>query len=432
MPIHKLKNKPKKQKSKKLYNFKNKTIKNSKKRAVSQLDWVMSLALFLLYLAWFFSFILPNLNFQKNKNTNLYILKENFITDFSYITTKTPLFIISNKTFNNKPIIIDFPYSYNLFSEEDIIFYENKLLLLTNITQKKIINFYENLNISKNNNFYNIQSDEEKTSVNNMVVYFSNSLPKKIIYKQNSKILDINYKINSISFNPSNFSHEKDLFLSSYKAKTGNINFSTLIFSDNHEIYFLITNPETEKYELELDLDLDNYASYYSDNLHFGNFSYSSEKQYIRFFSDKITLYNNNDKLTLFIENSQFNITNFNDTLKINIKTEINNSLFKISFDSDPFNPLDINKKDYDYSFGIKEIESFILLDKNENSNYTFYKNKIDFDFYISIYNETNSEIFYELGINNPKKRQVYAETESYMALKENNIFPVLVNFRIW
>ncbi|MEM4397836.1 MAG: hypothetical protein QW757_04400, partial [Candidatus Woesearchaeota archaeon] len=177
-----------------MFNFFEKLLKKKNKRAVSQIDWVMSLALFLLYIAWFFVFILPNLNYQKNFNPNIAVLENFFFDEFSYTIKKIPIFIFTNSTKENKPVIIflennflkdnlfendlekDFYYS-SLKSEKPFVFYDNNFFFLLNESEKNtFLYLYQNMDFENNNN-YNIfssdlNSNQDVVTIDNMNVYF--------------------------------------------------------------------------------------------------------------------------------------------------------------------------------------------------------------------------------------------------------------------
>ncbi|MEM2131359.1 MAG: hypothetical protein QXR96_02465, partial [Candidatus Woesearchaeota archaeon] len=220
-----------------------------------------------------------------------------------------------------------------------------------------------------------------------------------------------------------------DKFLSIHNSIGENINISTIVFNNNQDLYLFFKTPNNEKYNLKMTFDLETYDSYYSDNLNFGNFSYSNNSEEISFSGNFVVLYNknNNEKIIFYFDSSNFEFENYNSTLSLNMDTEINNSYFKISFISDEINFEEIKKQDFSYDFSAVETESVILLNKSQD--YEYYKNKTGFDFSLFIYEQNNT--YFEIG-NKTIRRNVYSIEKPYLALKDNSIKPVMVNFRLW
>src|SRR3989344_5818346 len=89
------------------------------KRGVSQIDWIMSLAIFLLYVIWFFIFISPGLTLGSNKDSFMLLLEDKFIEEFSWQLGKFPLFVEYNSTSGMKPIIINYTLNKTDIKFED-------------------------------------------------------------------------------------------------------------------------------------------------------------------------------------------------------------------------------------------------------------------------------------------------------------------------
>lgn len=417
--------------------IKNKSNKRLTKKCISQLDWVMSLALFLLYLGWFFTFIIPNLNIQKERTIKIELLKNNFLEEHKIEKNYFSLFVTSEQQQKNKPIIVKKPFTQNtsFYMYKDNFVLNNYLFFISDIYEKNIFDIYlgENYNIS---NYYPILADSNNCIIENMSVDFKKELPHEIYYKNNLKIKINDYLINNISILENNGYFNKKNFAAVYQ-KQSNINFTTIIFSNNPEIYFILFLPEEYNYDeyinndnfnylenlptydLEINLELENYLSYYSDNNNYGDFDYLNTSQKININSDFVKIYSNSESLIFFFNNSEYEFESYNTTLLLKIKTKINynNTIFKIAFDRN-----NLKKQDYDYFYGVLKTNKGIFLE--DIKNYTYYKNKWNLDFYITIYNESvlpNSKyILYQLG-EPLNKKVIYAKSEQINVYRKND-----------
>ena len=83
-----------------------------KKRGTSQVDWAISLALFLIYVIWFFIFVRPTFLQDNVQESLINIVEDNFKEDYKWTVSKLPIMIHTNITNTYEPIILDFPYSW--------------------------------------------------------------------------------------------------------------------------------------------------------------------------------------------------------------------------------------------------------------------------------------------------------------------------------
>ena len=415
-----------------------------KKRGTSQIDWIMSLALFLLYIGWFFAFVAPSIKFDSNKDSFMILLKNNFKNEFNWELQKFPLFIEHNQTGNLKPIILD----YNLNSTEikfldetDYIIWNNKLIFLANISSN--IETYwilEGIEFNNSYQYTGLNAEDNWASTENFRVSFNQGLPNKIVYEEETKIDNIDYNINEVNFNPSNYSYTDFGFVAVYVSTTENINHTSLIFANNNEMHNYITLEDPESnYTITLEMELDNYPSYYSNNLYYADFDYSNETQYTNYSHDSVTFYSSTEGFTIYFDNDvEFNFSYYNTSLNVIINIPFTGN-YEYNYFFHDGNYSSISKTDYVTKFGVTETLEGINLE-NVTTDYDYLKNKWNFpkDFNILIYENTSAYSYlqdakYEIGSYNPNKRNVYAQTEDIMALNTDGSFSnVHVNYRIW
>ncbi len=412
-----------------------------KKRGTSQIDWIMSLALFLLYIGWFFAFVAPSIKFNSNKDSFMTSLKNNFENEFSWELQKYPLFIEYNESTSSKPIIIEFNNTEIKFMDgTDYITWNNKLIFLANISQS-IKTYWILQGVSHNNsyNYYGLNAKDNWASTENFSVFFNQGLPYNVVYQEQTKIHDIDYEINEVSLNPSNYSYTNFGFAAVYVSTTDNINHTSFVFANNYEIDNFLTLKNTGNYIFTLRLELDDYSSYYSNNLYYGDLSYTNETQHVNYTHDSVTFYNAEKGFSMFFDDDvSFNFTYYNTSLIVIIKVPFTGEYeYNYFFHEGNYNV--ISRTDYSTKFGAIETLEGINLNKI-TTNYDYLKNKWDFpkNFNILVYENSSAYSYlqnpkYEIGTFNPNKRNVYAQTEDVVSLDNDGTYnPMHINYRIW
>ena len=413
-----------------------------KKRGTSQIDWILSLSIFLLFIAWFFMYMMPQLNYTTNRDSVITLLQNRFNSEYSWELTKFPLFLESNDTSELEPVFVN--YSVNqtnikFTDDTNYIIWNNKLIMLANITDGvKTYWIIKGSIYDQTFNYSGLNIEQNSVSSDNLSVQFTNSMPDKIYFKDQRKINNMNYKINEILFSPVSNDYIDYSFVGLYTARTQNINHTSMIFKDNQKIYNFINSDTEANYTFEINIDLLNYNSYYSNNDYYGSFSYSNTTQSLNFTSDYITIYGKEAMSMFFQDDVEFNFTYYNTTLSLDLNMPVTtNYEYKIMFHDGNYNNID--EVSYNSRFGVRETLSGIFLG-NISTNYSFLKNKwnIPRTFNIRVYQNSSSYIYlyepdYEIGTYNPGRNKVFAETQDIYSLSNNGeLKPLSINYRIW
>ena len=415
-----------------------------KKRGDSQLDWIMSLALFLLYVGWFFVFISPNLSFGSNKDSMMILLKNNFYNEFRWQLKEFPVFIESNITGRSIPVIINFSASDMKFRDDtDFIIWRNNLIFIADFSSSTATYWVlEGYNFTNTYQYGGLNVEEDSVSTENLTVNYDQSMPVAATYTYETRFENIRYNLNGESFAPTNTTYIDHGFVVEYASGTQDINHTSFIFANSPGIYNFITlsNPEST-YVLQLSIDLDNYPSYYSSNLYYGTLNYANETNNLNFSSNYLTLYNSEDSLSMFFDGSaDFNFTYYNNSLHLDITFPVG-VLYEYRFIFHEGNFTIASSDNYDIRFGSEETLEGIY-ENNITTNYTYLKNKWKFpstrNFNIVVYSGTTAQSYleeplYEIGEFSPGRRSVYAESDDSFILNEDGTYtPVSINYRIW
>ncbi|MFH2020112.1 MAG: hypothetical protein ABIJ34_01780 [archaeon] len=412
------------------------------KRGASEIDWIMSLSIFLLYVGWFFAFILPNISIATNQKSIITFLEDDFSGAFKWHLYKFPVFIFSNITGEHIPIIID--YSSNrtdlkFANDIPLAIWNGKLIFMLNISSDTETQWL--LNGGSFEQSYmgeGLDIEPETASTYNMSVSFENSLPVGATYKSKERIKRISYIINTITFIPVNASYANLGFAGAYTARSGNINYTSIVFDRNTAIFNYLTFQENPEYSLSINMNLDDYDSYYTDNLYFGDFDYDNSTKNVIYSADHVTLYGKDSLSLYFQDNVLFNFTYYNQTLKLNADIAVSDNYeYSMIFHEGDYK----NASRYNYYTEFGAVSTVEGLDfDNIITDYDSLKSlwELDNNFAILVYDNSSAYTYlyepkYQIGKFNPGGKPVYADTVDYYALgADGTLSPVSVNYRIW
>ncbi|MBD3204026.1 hypothetical protein GF327_07025 [Candidatus Woesearchaeota archaeon] len=416
-----------------------------KKRGLFQLDWALSFAIFILFIAWFFVFLGPQLTNSSNKNSLITIVKTNFFQEFEYEEEKIPLFIRSQNIGKYIPIHLNASIRWNKFAfsnSQQFIKNKNNIIFLPEINKSpEIFWIVKNKNSTFENTGTDLISTSDWTTTTDFKAYFTDSILTKAEYKGILKINDYKTYIGTEEFNPTLNSHENLGLASKYLSETQGFNNTYYIYAYNSIIHnYIQNNNPNENYTYRIEFDLKNYTAFYSDNSNFQNLTDSKELKTISYNKDYVTLYNSNDSLSIFFsENTTITLEYFNNSRMIKAELLLTDSLF-IKFVFHPGNYSNITSRDYEYDFGIKQKIKAINLEEIQSANYESLKSEWQYpelnDFKISIYNSTKTislkDSIASIGKSPGKNIQVFAKEYNTYIKKDSQIHPAVVNIRVW
>ncbi len=241
------------------------------KKGVTQVDWVVSFAIFFLYLAWFFIFIRTSSEQPSQTGSELSAIRENLINDASWTVDALPVFVDSNLTLEDEPVIIGFPFSWearNMGFRDGREYYiaERKVFFLANLT-----------NVSRNI-FWMAHSAENYTTVNKSGMIagatgvdsgqfgatFRNSVPESITHSGNLRMSGFNISLDGdpiLDFDPE---FNRTFMIARYSAKADLINMSFYVFASRPRIYGYAYSNSLYPKNLTITATLHNYTEYYA------------------------------------------------------------------------------------------------------------------------------------------------------------------------
>jgi len=215
------------------------------KRGATQIDWVISLAVFIIFLLVFFLSIRPSIlpiSPAKETTSNL---AENFFSTVGWTIDKFPGF--TNSDLNEEVVIVEIEQSsFIAVLDRYFTFRDNKLFFLADLSQEStffVVRGEENYSRPKFTKLF--KADEEEFDSGKFEFGIYGGLIQNVLYG-GSLIDDIDYKLDGNSFSPSENSFYEDKLLAHY---TGGL-LSCFGIHNFPRVYCFV------KQEIDLDFDL--------------------------------------------------------------------------------------------------------------------------------------------------------------------------------
>ena len=150
------------------------------KKAASQIDWIFSMSIFILYLGWFFIFIIPSLQKTEKIESITGNINDALQKNLTWTVQKVPIIIRSNVTVANEPVFVNYTLNWTKFS-----------MINNNRTYKDQGNLIFLANLTKGNNvFWIVSSKENYTNDTASAQILSNSNYATV----SSKSFKVNFK----------------------------------------------------------------------------------------------------------------------------------------------------------------------------------------------------------------------------------------------
>ena len=406
----------------------------------TQIDAIISIALFVVYIVVIFFFITPSLKSEANTNQETRIIEKNLENLYEKVS-KLTLYVISNIS-EKEPLILDFPLNWN---PDNIIILNNKgeyvdfyidgrrVLLEYNLSPKNLLYIiYSNYNFSsQSRSSERITGNENYTTAQKIRVEFLDFLIKNMTFENSALILDFNIVLNNAPFEKANAKFLNSGFVNIYKLSSPELKNSIYIFNDKERIYSFFENTNTENqssrntlYNLVLIFNITNFTNFYSDNSNNGIINYSY-KDCFSFESDYVDFYDSKNGLS-FILNKISNISfcSNNNSVVLNISSTVEDLFSYIIVAHNISYSTSQLKNFYSYAYGfVKEI-SGIYHDYLENNSFvnSAISRNLNPSKKFRVVVKTKGRVFY-YGNETSENINVYAKTISKPILYHNGSY---------
>ncbi len=408
-----------------------------KKRGFSQIDWVISLGIFLLYIAWFFIFIRP-LAVQGGMPELVDDVREKLQEEAYWSVFRYPVMVDSEYSLTYAPVIInvDFENHSNLFMVNRSFFlHNNKLFFLGNLTSfdKSI---FELINSGETYEEYSQVTDlavgSSSATTEGFAVNLENNLIEDVDFG-GIKIFDYSLYSGNSKVEPSTTNFSNEHIAGVYPISEQNLNISTIIFAYNSGIYMLFQGDSSVSQTFELD----NYESYYfssefDGDVHYPGNCYEDESQMIQFYANSSVL------LIWLDKEANISFCSHNTLITLNIDFETAGGVMqKIIFYEGSHTNFPRYTEPYSVALGLPEETTAFSMTELQRLNVTGYSRLKSRwmlgDFRVVIFNATNEEQVVSFGGNAYDKATVYAQkTRDFILDKYGSLTDIIVNVQSW
>jgi hypothetical protein len=256
----------------------------SSRVASSQVDWAISLAIFIIYIAWFFVMVRPRFIHDQELAPLMDLLDETFISSMSWEVRKFPVFYNSSTTGDDEPVILELASlanrSFSFSNRRYYTYLDGKVYFLRDIRNETYSEWivYSDENYTTDFEYKDLDSTSSSAVVNkdNFIAYFDNSSLSRIKFNDEMRLASVEYYFNSINFSPSSAEFNSSEILACYGISSGEYNITQMVFANHPRIYLFVEPSQNISYEFTLSLELDDYEKYYADNAQYGDINYSN------------------------------------------------------------------------------------------------------------------------------------------------------------
>lgn len=414
------------------------------KKGLTQADWAMSMAIFILYLAWFFIVMMPTFQPETKETMPFDELKEQFEKEASWDINQTPIIIRSNITGENEPIIVSFPYlgntlQYSVLDKYSIID-EGRLFFLANLQRTGTENrhlyylLHSTSNYPQPELYSDLRSSDQSASTDRLVVNFDDSIVDQAFYRDAVRILYYSIQVDGSPMSTISTSHSSNKLFSKHKIITPQINHSTYIILNNSRIYNYF-NSKTQKH-VTVGTRLHNYRNFYISSTKGGSLKYN-QSDCDAYTTDYIDLYDDAYGLAFVFDEDVSIEMCHNKNLSITADFDVDSEFgYDIIFHSTETDTTKMTQP-YKLIFGAEELLTGLSSEKLfyiENKNYTEIKSRwgYGYEFNITVMNASNNVIF-SFGKVLPNYVTTAGENYNYRKLHQNgSIEKVSVQMLSW
>lgn len=417
------------------------------KRAASHVDWVISLAIFLLFVTWFFIFLLPTFTTTQRLEPLLDAAEAGFEQSY-WTVSRLPLVIQHNFTADNAPVIgpyiggnFSFLDGRNFYNESDEIYFTANVTAAS--VGKNLLYMIDSINQTELPHAMIANANYTTLLDRNFTVYFANGSISRMTYAGLESIKGTTYYIAGLNSTAQAFNHTNGKVVSITRSWFDSFFMKTIVFEKNSKAILIFNaSGTTQQKNTTISMELYNYPLYWSDNFHKGAVNYTPGAC-VNYTSDKIVFYNTEQAL-LFMSAKPMSIAfcSLNTTLYLNLTIDTTDTTSKmvIAPHALPYNETanyyEMPIMNLGLAEQIKGLSKSKLLEFQQKSYEAIkksWKYPSTADFKVKVYNDTTLADISAFGMEPDNATDVAVrEKTDYIVDEYAQKAKVKVNIRVW
>ncbi len=211
-----------------------------KKGMANQIDWAISMAIFLLFIIWFFIVIRQYIPLQARLESQILTIEDKFKENLSFSYTEVPFYITAGKELTDVPVIVNNPVNWTNYTMDNNIYVTTdgtNIFFMTNVTQGTNVFSMKSSDVGYQSqyptHFFTNISESVLIDSKSFNPRFKDSVLNELYYNSTRYIEQITFSMNDeIITQTTGSSIKKDIF---YKAQSLYDWFSvtSYVFPDN-------------------------------------------------------------------------------------------------------------------------------------------------------------------------------------------------------
>ncbi|MAG15547.1 hypothetical protein CMO88_00645 [Candidatus Woesearchaeota archaeon] len=377
------------------------------KKGAVEVDWIFSIAIFLIYLTLFFLYLAPFTTEQPEaSDTLLANVESNLRENATWHVQRIPIFTNSNIS-GIEPLVVPFLLNWkNLSLADNTSFFrqENKLLFKSKLNEGPNMKW-----IVSSDEIYPQPSmtalDATKSEVTIDSKRFKaefDGLLKSALHFEKHRISGLNISIDSGIINTESAVKENNFsdLAAKYKLISDTVNHTTFVVKDFSRLFnYVESRQKFEPHNFTIKMILHNYTDYFIDNSLSGPLNFT--KEVCKIASDYIDFYDSLGGISFISDGASMSFCTGNNSVSLSMYMNLNNETnYNILFHSGDYNSTLKYIKPYTINTGMIENLSgisMVLMEELNQSDYTNLKKAWNFpssrEFTFELLNDSNEPL---------------------------------------
>ncbi|MFC1723746.1 hypothetical protein ACFL0V_06405 [Nanoarchaeota archaeon] len=268
-------------------------LKKRSKKGLSHVDWAISLSIFLLYLAWFFVFVKPQLMPPENVDVLLDILDEGVKDQVFEDLNRVQILLEGDG--EDQVVIVPFTRDWAeddiRISEDHFVLDRGKMFFLANLSDTNTVDVYYPHDAMALTTKPGVVATEDHVQYQSFRAEFEDYLVDQAYFRGAKRLHDMYIDVEEVEIDDDG-SYENMELMARYE-RSDIINHTTYVMAKNSGLYNYVSSADLQNHSVRIRMTLDNYTNYYFDDSRKGELTYYERVQCKYYESDYIDLYAN-------------------------------------------------------------------------------------------------------------------------------------------